>query len=112
MIQTIQIKPLSVNACWQGKRYKTVMYKQYEYALLAQLRKNNIPDGKLKVYFDFGFSNVSADVDNPVKPVMDILQKKYGFNDSRVWMIVSNKHKVKKGEEYVKINIQPYEEVH
>jgi Holliday junction resolvase RusA-like endonuclease len=39
----------------------------------------------LRVEFFFGFSNKASDLDNPVKLLMDIAQKKYGFNDKNVF---------------------------
>jgi hypothetical protein len=33
----IQIKPLSVNQVWQGKRFKTPKYKSYEMQLMLML---------------------------------------------------------------------------
>ena len=33
----IEIKPLSVNECWQGKRFKTKAYTAYEKELLYRL---------------------------------------------------------------------------
>ena len=49
---TIQIhrKPLSVNTCWQGKRFKTPLYKEYEKEILELLpEKYEIPEGDLQV---------------------------------------------------------------
>lgn len=83
---TIQIhrKPLSVNACWQGKRFKTPLYKEYEKEILKLLPdKYDIPEGDLQVRYEFGL-NTMADWDNPVKPLQDILQKKYDFDDRRI----------------------------
>jgi hypothetical protein len=39
----IDIKPLSVNESWQGKRFKTDKYKLYERACLFMLPKLNVP---------------------------------------------------------------------
>ena len=102
----IKIKPLSVNEVWQGKRFKTTAYKSYEKSLLLLLPNFEIPKGKLKIYFEFGFSNSQSDIDNPIKPILDILQKKYGFNDSQVYEMNVKKEIVKKGSEYIKIEIE------
>ena len=70
-MMTIQIhrKPLSVNACWQGKRFKTPEYKAYEKEILLLLpNKYEIPEGDLQVRYEFGL-NTMADWDNPVKPL-------------------------------------------
>ena len=98
-------KALSVNECWQGKRFKTPKYKQYERDMLFLLPQLTIRQGKLAIQFEFGLSNICNDVDNGVKPLMDILQKKYNFNDSKVYRLDLIKEIVKKGQEYIKIKI-------
>jgi Holliday junction resolvase RusA-like endonuclease len=105
MEQTINIKPLSVNLAWQGKRFKTPIYKKYEKALLLMLKKKIAVPEKMAINFEFGFSNVSSDIDNPVKPFLDILQKKYKFNDSKVYQLNIKKTLVKKGKEFIKFQI-------
>jgi Holliday junction resolvase RusA-like endonuclease len=102
----IDIKPLSVNQVWQGKRFKTPIYKSYEKQLLLMLPKLNIPEGKLEINIIFGFSSSASDWDNPIKPFQDILQKRYGFNDSRVYKATVTKQIVKKGKEFIDFNIK------
>lgn len=65
-----------------------------------------IPAGDLAVSLEFGLSNKMADLDNPVKPWMDILQKRYGFNDARVTAYSLRKCDVPKGAEYVAFRIE------
>lgn len=101
----LDIKPMSVNQAWQGKRFKTQAYKRYERDVMLLLKPFNIPNGDLSIELEWGFSNAASDWDNPIKPFQDILQKKYGFNDSRVIMAKVIKKKVKKGEEYISFNI-------
>ncbi len=100
------IKPLSVNDCWQGKRFKTKKYKEYEKILLVMLPKIELPKPPYKVYYEFGFSSASSDLDNPIKPLQDILQKKYGFDDKNIFEMVAKRVKVKKGEEYLVFKIE------
>ena len=99
------IKLLSVNECWQGKRYKTKAYKAYEEELLYKLSKQIIPNPPYRIKFEFGFSNSASDWDNPIKPLQDILQKKYNFNDKDIIEGKVRKLKVKKGSEYFKVKI-------
>lgn len=106
-LKRIDIKPMSVNKAWQGKRFKTKEYKRYERDCLTLLpNKLNIPDGNLKVSLLFGFSSKLADADNPVKCFVDILQKKYGFNDSRIYEYSIIKVDVKKGHEFIEFKIE------
>ena len=102
----LPMKPLSVNQCWQGKRFKTPKYKNYELEMILRLPSlkinTNVP---LRIDITFGFSNSLCDVDNPVKPVLDILQKKYMINDKNIVSLNLSKEIVKKGNEFIKINI-------
>jgi len=105
----ISIKPLSVNQCWMGKRFKTQRYKAYEKELLLLLpNKLKVPLGMLEIHFKFGFSSKLADYDNPIKPFQDILQQKYGFDDKVIFKATIEKEIVKKGEEYVEFKIEKF----
>jgi Holliday junction resolvase RusA-like endonuclease len=104
----VKIKPLSVNQCWQGKKFKTPKYKAYERELMFKLKPLDIPKGKLKVYLVFGVSSKLADIDNPVKAFIDVLQKFYKFNDRDIYKMLVVKEDVKKGEEYVDFKIIEY----
>lgn len=103
-----QIKPLSVNDCWKGQRFKTLDYKRYEAELLYTLPQKKLPLPPYSIHFEFGLSNILSDWDNPVKPLQDILQKKYQFNDKDIHFAAVRKVKVKKGEEYFLVKIEPY----
>jgi len=105
----IKIKPLSVNAAWKGKRYRSDDYKKYAKILGFMLPKLKIPKGKIRVDFIFGFSSKGSDWDNPVKPLQDILAKKYSFNDNRIYQATVKKVIVKKGEEFIDFKIIKYE---
>jgi len=108
----VNIKPLSVNLAWQGKRFKTPKYKQYQIDVLMLLRPFKMPEPPYKMYYEFGFSNSASDIDNPVKLFQDILSKKYGFDDKLIHEIRVIKTKVKKGQEYIEFNIDHYENSH
>ncbi len=104
-----QIKPLSVNQSWQGKRFKTTEYKTYEKELLYTLPQKKMPLPPYMIYLEFGFSSELSDWDNPIKPLQDILQKKYNFNDKEVYKAIITKELVKKGQEYFKVKIEHYD---
>jgi len=117
----IQIKPLSVNDAWNTyctrckqaktvKRTKSDKYKQFERDLLFLLpKKIEIPVGKLRIDFIWGFSSKGSDWDNPIKPLQDVLQKKYNFNDSIVYFGSVEKRIVKKGDEFIDFKITSLE---
>lgn len=104
----IKYKPLSVNEVWKGKRYRTKAYDKYERDMLFLLPKIKVPDGKLYIEMTFGFSNSKCDIDNPIKPFFDILQKKYGFDDKMIYKTTVNKHLVKRGAEFVMFKIHEF----
>ena len=100
-------KALSVNKAWQGKRFKTKEYKAYEREilhLLPDLEINNLHD--IKISIRFGYSNSLTDIDNGLKPLIDILQKKYNFNDRYIYELNVKKEIVKKGKEFILITIK------
>ncbi|MCK5236103.1 MAG: RusA family crossover junction endodeoxyribonuclease [Deltaproteobacteria bacterium] len=101
----INIKPLSVNACYRGRRFKTPAYKQYEKDVLIQLKAMSVPEGELELHIQAGFSNKGADLDNIAKVFIDILQVKYNFNDSRIYHISLYKRIVPKGDEYISFDL-------
>ena len=66
----INIKPISVNTCWRGRRFKTPEYKVYEEELLYKLPRMDIDSNNpLEVNVIFGISKAS-DIDNPIKPFL------------------------------------------
>jgi hypothetical protein len=101
----INIKPLSVNQVWQGKRFKTPAYKKYETDCLWLLPKIEIPEAPYEFYYEFGFSSKLSDLLNPEKPITDIICKRYGIDDRYINRMILEKVMVKKGEEYIKFEI-------
>ena len=102
----LNIKPLSVNQAFQGRRFKTPKYKKYTQDLLMILPALKVSKNDLCLELEFGFSNKLSDFDNPVKPFVDCLQKKYGFNDRQIKQCVINVCHVKKGKDYIKFKLK------
>lgn len=105
-MEKILIKPLSVNTCFQGRRFKTKKYKSYEKELMLKLKPLEIPEKPYEINIEYGFSSKLSDIDNPCKPFLDVLQKKYGINDRDVYKLTQQKNIVKKGQEYIKFEIK------
>lgn len=102
----VYIKPISVNEAWKGRRYKTDKYKSFERSMLMLLPNVKLEfKGQLTVDLTFGFSSKASDIDNPVKPILDCLQKKYKFNDNKIYKLNINKEIVKSGSEFVELTI-------
>jgi len=64
----------------------------------------------LSISILFGFSSKKSDWDNPIKCFVDILQKKYGFDDNQIYRGVIEKTIVPKGEEFIEFEIESYAE--
>lgn len=105
----IPFKPLSVNDVWQGKRWKTPEYTDYEEIMFTLLPRIKIPQGKLALSLKFGFGSTQSDLDNPVKPFVDILQKAYEFDDKRIYRLLVEKMIVPKGQEFIDFEFSSYE---
>lgn len=102
----LNIKPLSINLCWQGKRFATPIYKKYTNDILLMLPKIDVGPAPYKLILEFGMNAKLADIDNPIKPILDILVKKYGFDDRDIYSLQVTKVHVPKGMEYIKIIIE------
>lgn len=102
----VEVKPFSVNKAWKGRRYKTNEYTYWRNHLCLILPKIDIPDGNFVIYLRFGIYSKLADFDNPVKPFVDALQQRYGFNDRQIKQALIEVDNVpKKGDEYIEFEI-------
>lgn len=81
----IREKPVSVNECWQGRRYKSGVYLAYEMLILHHLPTPSFTfSGPIAVDYRFFLKHhKTTDYDNLIKPLQDILQKKGYFADDR-----------------------------
>jgi Holliday junction resolvase RusA-like endonuclease len=107
----LNITPLSVNKAWKGRRYKTPEYKMFEKSMLYMM-PSGIYIPPFKISFIFGFSNVCSDLDNPIKLCLDLLQKKYNFDDKEVYELSVKKEITKKSKEFIKFKIETIEKAH
>jgi len=101
----IDVKPMTMNQAYRGRRYKTDLYKAYIRNCIFRLKPMEIPEGNLELHIQIGVSSKGFDLDNCLKPFIDILQKKYGFNDNRIYHIGAYKRIVPKGQEYISFSI-------
>jgi Holliday junction resolvase RusA-like endonuclease len=106
----INIKPLSVNDAWKGRRFRTDEYKAYAEELSLKLKPMEVPDGKLRLVITFGFSSKGSDYDNPIKPFQDVISKYYGFNDNKIYEAGQIKKIVPKGDEYIDFSLTELKE--
>jgi len=98
----VKIKALSINKCFKGRKFKTTDYKNYERILLLMLPNTvEIPKGAFHLDIVFGLSSKLNDIDNGLKPFIDILQIKYGFNDRDIYKLTVEKVITPKGKEFI-----------
>lgn len=104
----VNIKPLSVNKAFQGRRFKTQDYKNFEYEMLMILPNILNIDSKAHLRLDitFGHSSRASDIDNCLKTAIDCLVKKYGFDDRNIYELNVKKKIVKKKQEYIDFEIK------
>jgi len=107
----VNIKPLRANLSYLGTKRRSWKYKTYEAELNKQLPRTCIPrEGNLSITFHIYYSNKGSDLDNALKPLLDVLQRRYKFNDNRVYEIKAYKHIVPKGEEAISFKVKRMKE--
>lgn len=62
------------------------------------------PKKDICLWIYVGLSNKLADIDNIAKPLIDILQKKYYFNDKEIQELHIIRLHAEKGHEFIEIN--------
>lgn len=102
----LQIKPLSINEAYTGKRSRTAKYNVFKRQIGFLLPNINLPNPPYMIYFEFGLSSLASDGDNLIKTAQDCIAEKYGFNDKLIKRWVIDVEKVDKGKEYIKFKIE------
>ena len=98
----LQIKPLSINEAYKGRRFRTSQYDTYIRQMMFILPDRlTIPQSNIKLFIEFGYSSAASDIDNGVKCFIDCLQKKYGFNDKLITELNVRKIKVEKSKDHI-----------
>jgi len=84
---SIPIKPMSINACFQGRRFKTPAYKQYDRSLdllLMPFKRDIVKCDWYEVFYTFYLKNFGmTDGDNCVKACQDALVRNGFLSDDR-----------------------------
>ena len=104
----INIKPMSVNEAWKGRRFDTLKYKKYRNDVLFLLPRFTLPEPPYRLGIVVWYSNAASDIDNVVKPFTDILQKKYNFDDKLIYKLEVEKVIVPKGKEFIDFFIKTF----
>ncbi len=104
----VNVKAISVNDAYTGRRFKTDYYEQYTEVMLSLMPDITVPPPPFKILIKIGFSNTLSDVSNTIKQIEDLCQARYQFNDRDVFDIRAVKEAVKKGQEYIDLSISTY----
>lgn len=102
----VNIKPISVNDAWKGRRFKSDEYVEFEHSVLSILPDIQIPNPPYVIYLKFGMSSYSSDWDNCIKTTQDVISKKYQFNDKHIRKGIVETELVSKGQEYFEFKIE------
>jgi len=103
----IDVKPLSANLMYNGRKIKSYKYRTYEKVLLPLLPEElEVPEGKIHLVVKVGMSSKLSDLDNVLKPFIDCLQLKYSFNDKWIYKLTASKKDVKKGKEFIEFDLR------
>jgi Holliday junction resolvase RusA-like endonuclease len=103
----IPIKPMSINAAFKGRKFRTKEYDIFIVNCIRLLPKEiDIPDKEnIKLAIEFGFSSKASDIDNCLKTFIDCLVKKYKVDDRFIYELHVFKTIVKKDEEFIRFKI-------
>lgn len=104
----LQIKGLSVNSAYKGKRFRTDSYNAFIKNMMLILPKTVLIPNKdyIVLTIEFGFSSKLSDIDNCVKSLADCLVKKYGVDDRYIYELKVKKFIVSKGKEFIRFKIE------
>ena len=102
----VNIRPLSVNEGYTGRRWKTEEHRVWHRSVLFLLPKMVMPPPPYEVYLKFGFSSKTSDFDNCVKFFIDCLSDKHKFNDKLIRRAVIDVDIVPKGKEYIEFSLK------
>src|SRR3990167_7810284 len=99
----ISVKPISVNECWQGRRFKTKKYDKFIIDMLRVMPKKEMITGSIKLEIKLHLKSLlRGDIDNFIKPLVDCIVKKGWIEDDRFIMLLEVE-KIKSSEECVEI---------
>jgi len=105
------VKPLSINAAYTLKRKKSAKYRKFEELMALELFGYEIPSRKdvksmrFKLDIHWGFATSLSDVDNPIKTLLDVLQRWFGFDDKQIMHIAATKTVVGRGQEFISFTL-------
>lgn len=105
---SVDVKPLSVNKAWQGRRFKTDDYLCYENEVYFLLPNGEHVGGMVEIWYTFYLKNHKAtDTSNLIKLLEDIMVKKGLIDDDR-YVYSFHAKKIPSDVHKIEIEILPY----
>ena len=107
----LPVKPVSTNSMYAGsgiRKWRSSLYMSFEKEVKDYLK--NIPirlpeGGGIEFKGTFGVS-YRFDLDNTLKPFIDILERFYKFEDNRICKIDARKIITKRGSEFIEFDLK------
>jgi len=101
----IKLKPITVNQCWQGRRFKTPAYTNWRKSFSLLLKDKSQIKGELSVILEFYIKHASTtDTDNLIKPTLDAL-KEIGVIVDDKYITEIHAYKYKSDKEFIRITL-------
>lgn len=102
----LNIKALSVNEAYKGRRFRTPKHDAFKTAIKYLLPSHyDLPKPPYCIEFIFGVSSQLSDGDNLVKCAQDSIADRYGFNDRLIKKWIIEVEQTEKGKEFIKFRI-------
>jgi Holliday junction resolvase RusA-like endonuclease len=112
----IQIKPLSTNKAWMGRKFKSDDYIDFELELSVKLKKfkdykMDLDKTELEVSYTFYLKNYAlTDVGNLEKQLTDVLVANQFIKDDRYIKRLILQKERSEGDDFIEIQIKKYEQ--
>lgn len=105
----IELKPVSINKAFQGKRYKTVECKDFEKDFMILAPKQKMIKGIVEIEYKFYLKrHALTDYDNCIKVVQDLIVKcEYIEDDRKIYKATI--YKIPSDNDYMEIKIKKYQ---
>ena len=102
----LPVKGISINECFQGRRFKTKKYNAFIEEMLYTMPKQKMIKGMVRIGIAFSLKSIlRSDLDNLLKPVIDCVVKKGWIEDDRFIQSIEA-HKILGDKEEIRIKIE------
>ena len=104
----IELKPVSINEAFRGRRFKTKECKDFEDDFMILAPKRRMIKGEIEVEYKFYLKNHGkADYDNYIKIVQDLIVKCGYIEDDRK-IYKATIYKIPSDKNYIEFKINKY----